>query len=242
MTDGSVCPTLVCLGGAGGSAGRWIFPPEIAGRDIEAKRRQQRNSTANHPGGSGTVSLRQILLAKRSVQSQCDEELPRRGRFRGSPKASVACPPGATRSRAAADGEGVPRTLSDHDEFLLGVGRNGAQRILSPLLQNQGNRLSKVRQAVFTRSALAVCAGHLGAVRNTPWAVLLDDRGELVTHASILPLSAGLKAAGVAGNASSRRSPVFIENDGRYGAGWHPVRRLPHRKTQDAVSQTEFCA
>jgi hypothetical protein len=34
---------------------------------------------------------------------------------------------------------------------------------------------------------LAVGAGHLGAIRDVPRAIALDNRSELVMHASILP-------------------------------------------------------
>jgi len=55
------------------------------------------------------------------------------------------------------------------------------------MLKNKGNRLAEVRQAFFPRFALTIGAGYLGAVRDVPWAILLDDRGELVAHVYILP-------------------------------------------------------
>ncbi|HXA68097.1 MAG TPA: hypothetical protein VNV82_23245 [Bryobacteraceae bacterium] len=56
------------------------------------------------------------------------------------------------------------------------------------VFKDQFNRLTKVRQTFFTRLALTISAGHLGAVRDIPWTVLLDYGGELVAHAYILPL------------------------------------------------------
>ena len=78
------------------------------------------------------------------------------------------------------------RASSDHDEFLLGVGRQGTQGFLASVLQDERNRLAKIRQAFFTRLTLAVGSAHFGAIRDVPWAVLLDNRRELIVHASIL--------------------------------------------------------
>ena len=90
----------------------------------------------------------------------------------------------ATRNRDGEDDGGVPRASSDYEEFLLGVGRQGAQGFLSSVLKNKSNRLAQVRQTFFSRFALAVGAGYLGAVSDVPWAILLDDRRELIVHAS----------------------------------------------------------
>jgi hypothetical protein len=43
---------------------------------------------------------------------------------------------------------------------------------------------------------LAVGARHLGAVCHVPWAILLNDRRELVVHVYILPPGPGSKLAG----------------------------------------------
>lgn len=82
---------------------------------------------------------------------------------------------------------GASRASSDHDEFLAGVPRQGTQGFLSPVFENQGNRFTEVRQTFFTRSALAVGAGHFGAVRDVPWSVPLDNGRKLVVHVLILP-------------------------------------------------------
>jgi hypothetical protein len=112
-----------------------------------------------YPGGSGIDSLRQILLARRS---QHDEERLQRGPSAGSPK--------------------VLRASSNHIEFLSRFGGQSAQGFLSSVLKNKGNRLAEVRQAFFPRFALTVGTRHFGAVCEVPWAVLLDDRRELVAH------------------------------------------------------------
>jgi hypothetical protein len=52
---------------------------------------------------------------------------------------------------------------------------------------NEGNRFAKVRQTFLTRFALAIGAGHFGAIGDVPRAVLLDNRCKLIVHASILP-------------------------------------------------------
>ena len=108
------------------------------------------------------------------------------GQSEGFPKGNVLCPLCATRSRAGEDAGGVPQASSDHDEFLFGIGREGAQGLLAPVLQNQGNRLAKARQTFFTRFSLSVSTRDFGAIRDVPWAVLFDDRRELVVHSSIL--------------------------------------------------------
>ena len=98
------------------------------------------------------------------------------------------------RSRTAADEDagGVPQSSSDYDEFLLGVGRQGTQGFLASVLQDKGNRLVKVRHAFFTRFPLAVGSEHFGAIRDVPWAVLLDNRRELIVDEPILPPLGGL--------------------------------------------------
>jgi hypothetical protein len=79
------------------------------------------------------------------------------------------------------------RASSNHDEFLPRIGRQSAQGFLSSVLQNEGDRLAKVRQAFFARRALTIGPRHFGAVGDVPWAVLLDDRRKLVVHMYILP-------------------------------------------------------
>jgi hypothetical protein len=84
---------------------------------------------------------------------------------------------------------GSARASSNHDEFLLGIGRQGTQGFLSPMFKNQCNRLTKVRQTFFTRLALTIRSGHFGAVRDIPWTILFNYRSELVAHVYILPLA-----------------------------------------------------
>ena len=55
------------------------------------------------------------------------------------------------------------------------------------MVQNENNRLAKVRQAFFTRFTLAIDAGYLSAVRDVPWAVLLDNRVNSLCIGPILP-------------------------------------------------------
>src|ERR1019366_4395850 len=132
-------------------------------------------------------------------RSRRDEERLQRGPSEGSPTVCVLYPLSARRNH---DGEGageVPRASSNDDEFLHCIGGQGAQRFLSPMLKDEGNRLTKVRQAFFPRLALTVGAGHLGAVRDVPWAVLLDDRSEFVAHVYILAPAADSKLAGFSG-------------------------------------------
>jgi hypothetical protein len=76
---------------------------------------------------------------------------------------------------------------SDHYEFLPGIGRQRTQGFRSPVIENQGNRLAKVRQTFLARLALPIGAWHFSTVRDIPWAVLLDDRREFVAHFLILP-------------------------------------------------------
>src|SRR6266851_6141128 len=76
------------------------------------------------------------------------------------------------------------RHLSEFSRCFSGI-EAGAR--LASVLQDQDNRLAKVRQAFFTRFPLAVGSGHFGAICDVPWAVLLDNRHELIVHASILP-------------------------------------------------------
>jgi hypothetical protein len=75
---------------------------------------------------------------------------------------------------AGGDAGAVPRASSDHYEFLPGVGRQGTQG----LIENQCNRLAKVRQTFLAALALAIGARHFSALGHIPWAVSLDDRRE----------------------------------------------------------------
>jgi len=85
------------------------------------------------------------------------------------------------------DAGAVPRASSHHYEFLPGIGRQSTQGFLASVIENQGNRLAKIRQTFLARLALPIGAGHFGAVSGIPWAVLLDYRREFVAHFSILP-------------------------------------------------------
>jgi hypothetical protein len=105
-------------------------------------------------------------------------------------KVRVPCPLCAARNRAGEDAGEGPQASSDDDEFLFGVWRKGTQGLLPSVVQDEGDCLTKVSQAFFTRFPLAVRPGHLGAIRNVPRAILLHDRSELVMHTFILPLTA----------------------------------------------------
>ena len=96
-------------------------------------------------------------------------------------------PPSAIRNHAGGDAGAVPRASSHHYEFLPGIGRQSTQGFLASVIENQGNRLAKIRQTFLARLALPIGAGHFGAVSGIPWAVLLDYRREFVAHFSILP-------------------------------------------------------
>jgi hypothetical protein len=54
------------------------------------------------------------------------------------------------------------------------------------MFQNERNRLTQVCHAFIVRSSLTIRARHFRAVRHEPGPVLLDDRGELVSHNRIL--------------------------------------------------------
>ena len=131
--------------------------------------------------GQGSKACGKSAL-REGCRFQRDEEQLPRGPSEGSPKVRVLCPLCATRSRACEGAEAAPRASSDYDEFLLGVGRQGTQGFLASVLQDQSNCLPKVRQAFFARFSLAVGSGHFGAVRDVPWAVLLDNSRELIVH------------------------------------------------------------
>jgi hypothetical protein len=54
------------------------------------------------------------------------------------------------------------------------------------VIENQGNRLAKVRQTFLARLALPIGTWHFSAVGDIPWAILLDYRHEFVAHFSTL--------------------------------------------------------
>jgi hypothetical protein len=144
--------------------------------------------------GRGSIAYGKSSLPGGSRSQHDGERLPR-GPSAGSPKVRVLCPLCAIRSRAGEDAGEVPQASSDYDEFLLGVGRQRTQRFLPSVIQNERDCLTKVSQAFFARSSLAVGAGHFSAIRDVPRAILLDNRRELVMHASILPPVAPTLAA-----------------------------------------------
>ena len=98
------------------------------------------------------------------------------------------CPPSAIRNHVGGDGGAAPRASSDHYQLLPGFGRQRAQGLLSSVIENQGNRLAKIRQTFLARLSLPIGAWHFSAIPDIPWAVLLDDRREFVAHFFILPL------------------------------------------------------
>jgi hypothetical protein len=85
-------------------------------------------------------------------------------------------------SHAGGGAGAVPRASSDHYEFLPGAGGQSTQGLISPVLENQGNGLAKVRQTFLARLALPIGARHFSAVGDIPWAVSLDDHREFVAH------------------------------------------------------------
>ena len=122
------------------------------------------------------------------LRSPRDVEPPRHDPFAGSPTECVPCPRAAEHSQTAGDDAGVlPATSNDH-EFRVGVRRKGAERLVTPVLQNQGDGLTQVREALFPRLALTIGTGDLRAVGNEPRTVRLNNCRELIAHLSIVRL------------------------------------------------------
>ena len=101
---------------------------------------------------------------------------------------SALCLLAEQRSRVAEDGEAGCRASSHYNEFLLGLGRQGSQRLLPPVLENKGDGGAKVFQAFVARRALPIRSRNLSAVSNMPRAVLLHYRSKFVAHIHILTL------------------------------------------------------
>ena len=116
-----------------------------------------------------------------------DEGRLQRGPSEGSPRVCAHCPPSAIRNHVGGDAGAAPRASSDHYQLLPGFGRQRAQGLLSSVIENQGNRLAKIRQTFLARLSLPIGAWHFSAIPDIPWAVLLDDRREFVAHSPILP-------------------------------------------------------
>src|SRR5215831_10520874 len=87
-------------------------------------------------------------------------------RLRILPWTCVPCLLFAQHSHAGASAGGALRVSSDDDKFLPCIRRGGAQRLLASMLQNQCDCFTKIREALFTRFALAVGSGHLRAIRD----------------------------------------------------------------------------
>jgi hypothetical protein len=77
-------------------------------------------------------------------------------------------------SRCAADGDG--------DGFAFGIGRNASQTILTPILEDQQNRLDKVVARLVLGRTLAIGARHFRTVRNVQVTIAFENSGEFVAH------------------------------------------------------------
>src|ERR1039458_1200371 len=113
----------------------------------------------------------------------------------------------------------IPRASSHYNQFLLGIGRQGAPGFLTSVLKDEGNCFAEVWQAVFARFALAVGAWYFGTVGDVPWAIPLDDRSKLVVHGYSVEL-ANRSALKVSSNAPPRARARF--GIGR-GHVWTPL-------------------
>ena len=83
------------------------------------------------------------------------------------------------------DSGGAARELSssrEADNVLDCVCRKPALSVFSPVLQDEGNRISKILLACLNGLTLTIGAGYLRAVANVPLPVALDDRSELVVE------------------------------------------------------------
>jgi hypothetical protein len=102
----------------------------------------------------------------------------------GFPRACVPCPHAERRTHGAEGAAAIHRASSNDNEFLPCVHRQRAEGLFPAMFQNQSDGLTQIRQAFFTRFALTIGAGNLRAIRDVPRAILLDNRRELVAHAS----------------------------------------------------------
>ena len=87
-----------------------------------------------------------------------------------------------SRSRGVGGGGARCRVSSNYNEFLLGLGGNGSQRLFPPVFENEGNCLPEIRKTFVSRRALPIRTRNLSAVGNVPRTVLLHDRCKLVAH------------------------------------------------------------
>ena len=131
-------------------------------------------------GPGSTVCDKSSLPA--SLRFRSDEELLPRDQSVDSPKEQALYLRGAARNHYGEGAGEVLRASSDNHWFLSGVGRQSPKRFFSPILQNQRNCFSQVRQAFLVCFSLTIRARHLCAVRHKPRSVLLDNCGELVVQ------------------------------------------------------------
>lgn len=76
------------------------------------------------------------------------------------------------------------------------------------MFQNERDRLAEICQAFFTRFALAVGPWYFSAIRDVPWPIPLDNRGELVVHG---PFYRTLQT----GSSGDLAAPVTLPNNAR---------------------------
>src|SRR5438132_7358348 len=92
------------------------------------------------------------------------------------------------RLRKHADaGDEVTRVASLNDNRVANSVGWPPKSILATIFEDQRDCFSEVLAGFVPRTALTMRSWYLGAVRDEPVAVLLDDRGELVMHRPILP-------------------------------------------------------
>lgn len=90
--------------------------------------------------------------------------------------AGMLLPFSATHSRVG-EGAGAAVPASSH-----------YNKLLSPVLQDQRNRIPETRQTFVPRLTLSIGARHFGTISDVPGSVLLDNSRKLVAHAPILAL------------------------------------------------------
>jgi hypothetical protein len=124
------------------------------------------------------------------------------------PRASAVSPLADLRIRAGEGGVAGRRASSHDNEFLTSMRGQRRECLFATVFENQRDGLSQIREALFTRFALAICTGNFSAVGDVPWAML----SAIALNSSRMPHSTfALSAA-----AMRLRNPLDHQTANRY--------------------------
>ena len=144
----------------------------------------------DYPGSLSRIPKEPLIVGNEPRLPLTDPARRRPGQQRRRRRA-VLRPPSAIRDHAGGGAGAAPLASSGHYEFLPGIGSRSTQGFLSSVLENQCNRLTKVRQTFLARPALPIGARQFSFVLppadpSKPFSVTTDCLSR-INHLRIRP-------------------------------------------------------